>query len=124
MSMEEKENTFGRLQSHFKQFQSILNTLDEIRHLIGNNNEDIKIPTVVVIGDQSHGKSSLMELISGVDLPRNQEICTRVPAELRLRTCNKKYPNKCVYISANDPQLQQKKKVRTSTRIKTGNNKT
>ena len=30
----------------------------------------IKIPTVAVVGDQSHGKSSLMELISGMNLPR------------------------------------------------------
>eukprot|EP01084_Bolivina_argentea_P279218 477336_1 len=111
--MEEHKDSFGHLQSHFKEFQNILNTLDEIRNLIGNNDEDIKIPTVVVIGDQSHGKSSLMELISGVDLPRNQEICTRVPAELRLRKCNEKYPKRCVYISAksDDKQLKANKKI-------------
>ena len=89
-----------------------MNVLDEIRNLVGNDDEDIKIPTVVVIGDQSHGKSSLMELISGVDLPRNQEICTRVPAELRLRKCDQQNPQKSVFIQANEDRLKEKKQIK------------
>ena len=105
---DDKEGNFGQLSPYLKEFQRVLDTLDEIRNLIGNNDNDVKIPTVVVIGDQSHGKSSLMELISGVDLPRNQEICTRVPAELQLRKCDQNHPDPCVYISANEAELKQR----------------
>eukprot|EP00038_Savillea_parva_P017783 m.21510 g.21510 ORF g.21510 m.21510 type:complete len:383 (+) comp3903_c0_seq1:283-1431(+) len=37
------------------------------------------------VGDQSHGKSSVLEALSGVDLPRGDGIKTRVPLVLALR---------------------------------------
>ena len=37
------------------------------------------------MGDQSHGKSSLLEALSGVDLPRGEDIKTRVPLLMQLR---------------------------------------
>jgi len=40
---------------------------------------------IVVAGDQSHGKTSLLEALSGVDLPRGEGIQTRVPLVLQLR---------------------------------------
>ena len=40
---------------------------------------------IVVVGDQSHGKSSLLEALSGVDLPRGEDIKTRVPLLMQLR---------------------------------------
>lgn len=40
---------------------------------------------IVVAGDQSHGKTSLLEALSGVDLPRGEDIATRVPLILQLR---------------------------------------
>jgi len=40
---------------------------------------------IVVVGDQSHGKSSLLEALSGVDLPRGEDIKTRVPLVMQLR---------------------------------------
>ncbi|GJJ07916.1 hypothetical protein Clacol_002122 [Clathrus columnatus] len=45
---------------------------------------DIDIPTIVVIGSQSAGKSSLIESISGINLPRSAGTCTRCPTECRL----------------------------------------
>lgn len=44
---------------------------------------DIDLP-VAVIGSQSAGKSSLIESISGITLPRASGTCTRVPTECRL----------------------------------------
>ena len=41
--------------------------------------------TIVVVGEQSHGKSSVLEAISGVDLPRGGSIKTRVPVVIQLR---------------------------------------
>ncbi|PPQ86250.1 hypothetical protein CVT24_001130 [Panaeolus cyanescens] len=45
---------------------------------------DIELPQVAVIGAQSAGKSSLLESISGITLPRASGTCTRCPTEFRL----------------------------------------
>ncbi|PPQ82662.1 hypothetical protein CVT24_004200 [Panaeolus cyanescens] len=45
---------------------------------------DIDIPQIAVIGAQSAGKSSLIESISGITLPRGSGTCTRCPTECRL----------------------------------------
>ncbi|KAH9915919.1 P-loop containing nucleoside triphosphate hydrolase protein [Epithele typhae] len=42
------------------------------------------LPRIVVIGNQSAGKSSLVESIAGISLPRDAGTCTRCPMELRL----------------------------------------
>ena len=38
---------------------------------------DLDIPAIVVMGWQSAGKSSLVEAISGITLPRASGTCTR-----------------------------------------------
>jgi len=45
----------------------------------------IPLPKIVVIGNQSAGKSSLIEAISQIKVPRAQGTCTRCPMEVRLR---------------------------------------
>ncbi|OIW19256.1 hypothetical protein TanjilG_20381 [Lupinus angustifolius] len=47
--------------------------------------EGIQLPTIVVVGDQSCGKSSVLESLAGISLPRRQGICTRVPLIMRLQ---------------------------------------
>src|SRR5579862_8690906 len=47
---------------------------------------DVALPQIVVIGKQSAGKSSLIEAISRVKLPRATGTCTRCPMEVILRT--------------------------------------
>ncbi|KAL6751621.1 hypothetical protein V8C86DRAFT_2439838 [Haematococcus lacustris] len=42
---------------------------------------EISYPTIVVCGDQSAGKSSIIQRISGIDLPRSSGTCTRCPME-------------------------------------------
>lgn len=44
----------------------------------------IDLPTIVFCGKQSAGKSSLIESMSGVNLPRASGTCTRTPTEVRL----------------------------------------
>ncbi|KAF8839209.1 hypothetical protein BDN67DRAFT_1012512 [Paxillus ammoniavirescens] len=41
----------------------------------------IDLPSIVVIGGQSAGKSSLVEAVSGVNVPRDSGTCTRCPTE-------------------------------------------
>ncbi|KAI0633204.1 P-loop containing nucleoside triphosphate hydrolase protein [Trametes polyzona] len=45
---------------------------------------DLNLPRIAVIGNQSSGKSSLVEAISGINVPRDAGTCTRCPMELRL----------------------------------------
>ena len=52
---------------------------------MGISREGVKLPTIVVVGDQSHGKSSVLESLAGIDLPRGSGVVTRVPLILRLQ---------------------------------------
>ncbi|KIM37374.1 hypothetical protein M413DRAFT_448441 [Hebeloma cylindrosporum] len=42
------------------------------------------LPRVVVIGGQSSGKSSLVEAVSGINVPRDSGTCTRCPMECNM----------------------------------------
>lgn len=55
--------------------------------------EVIKLPKIAVIGNQSAGKSSLIEAISQVRLPRASGTCTRCPMEVVLRRGDAENPN-------------------------------
>src|SRR5271156_236333 len=46
--------------------------------------ELIKLPKIAVIGNQSAGKSSLIEAISRIKVPRASGTCTRCPMEVAL----------------------------------------
>lgn len=45
----------------------------------------VSLPQIIVCGDQSSGKSSVLEAISGVPFPTKSNLCTRFPIELVLR---------------------------------------
>ncbi|KZT20530.1 hypothetical protein NEOLEDRAFT_1122565 [Neolentinus lepideus HHB14362 ss-1] len=45
---------------------------------------DLQLPRIAVIGAQSAGKSSLVEAISGINVPRDSGTCTRCPMECTL----------------------------------------
>jgi hypothetical protein len=45
---------------------------------------DLSLPKVVVVGDQSSGKSSLIESISEIQVPVAEGTCTKCPMEIRL----------------------------------------
>ncbi|KAH7390994.1 P-loop containing nucleoside triphosphate hydrolase protein [Phaeosphaeria sp. MPI-PUGE-AT-0046c] len=45
----------------------------------------VSLPQIIVCGDQSSGKSSVLEAISGVSFPVKSNLCTRFPTELILR---------------------------------------
>ncbi|KAJ3916699.1 P-loop containing nucleoside triphosphate hydrolase protein [Lentinula edodes] len=42
------------------------------------------LPQIAVIGSQSAGKSSLIEAVSGISVPRDSGICTRCPVEVSM----------------------------------------
>lgn len=45
----------------------------------------VSLPQLIVCGDQSSGKSSVLEAISGIPFPTNNSLCTRFATELILR---------------------------------------
>jgi GTPase SAR1 family protein len=63
--------------------QSLLDEIDSLR--LQGISEFVFLPQIVVCGDQSSGKSSVLEAISGVPFPRNDTLCTRIATEVILR---------------------------------------
>ncbi|KAI9830934.1 MAG: hypothetical protein M1819_005317 [Sarea resinae] len=60
-----------------------LNQIDRVRAKgVGDH---ISLPQLVVCGDQSAGKSSVLEGITGIPFPRNDGVCTRFATEIILR---------------------------------------
>jgi GTPase SAR1 family protein len=74
------KNKEGLLYKKMKGFISIINELRD-RGL----QSYVNLPSIVVVGLQSAGKSSLLEAIVGIDfLPRGSGVVTRRPLELRM----------------------------------------
>lgn len=48
-------------------------------------NQDLPLPQIAVMGDQSSGKSSVLELISGVPFPRGTGLVTRCATQLIMK---------------------------------------
>lgn len=62
---------------------SIINKLQDVFNTIGA--DTIQLPQIIVVGNQSAGKSSVIEAIVGRDfLPRGTGIVTRCPLILQL----------------------------------------
>ena len=55
--------------------QQLLVANDKVRDIL--DGESIRVPTIAVIGSQSAGKSSILERLSGIDLPRGTGMVTR-----------------------------------------------
>ncbi|EMR64199.1 putative interferon-induced gtp-binding protein mx protein [Eutypa lata UCREL1] len=71
----------GKLQA--KDGRDLLDIIDRLRsHGISRF---VDLPQIVVCGDQSSGKSSVLEAISGVAFPAKDTLCTRFATELILR---------------------------------------
>ncbi|GAP82875.1 putative dynamin family protein [Rosellinia necatrix] len=64
--------------------KTLLDTIDSLRkHGVGRF---VDLPQIIVVGDQSSGKSSVLEAISRVRFPVKDGLCTRFATELVLRT--------------------------------------
>ena len=51
--------------------------------------EIVALPQLIVCGDQSSGKSSVLEGISGIPFPKQDTLCTRFATEVILRRAPK-----------------------------------
>ncbi|KAK4945475.1 hypothetical protein LTR10_015371 [Elasticomyces elasticus] len=53
----------------------------------------VDLPQIIVCGDQSSGKSSVLEAVSGLPFPRKDNLCTRFATEVILRRNPTEYAN-------------------------------
>ncbi len=71
----------------FANMKSIMSLVDRLRDFKLDNY--ISLPRITVLGEQSAGKSSILEAVVGMNfLPRGSGVVTRRPLELRLRKVN------------------------------------
>lgn len=68
---------------HFADQGKLLDIIDSLRSQ--GLSSYISLPQLVVCGDQSSGKSSVLEAISGVSFPTKDNLCTRFATEVILR---------------------------------------
>ncbi|KAF7898456.1 hypothetical protein EAF00_004902 [Botryotinia globosa] len=65
--------------------------LDTVAHLRKCGLENtLPLPQLVVCGDQSAGKSSVLEALTEIPFPRNDNLCTRFATEISLRNAETK----------------------------------
>lgn len=60
-----------------------LQKIDQLRER--NIGTHVPLPQLVAVGDQSSGKSSLLEGLTGIPFPRGQELCTRYATQISHR---------------------------------------
>ncbi|KAL0571649.1 hypothetical protein V5O48_010307 [Marasmius crinis-equi] len=68
--------------SYASRTKELLALINQLR-AVGAQTE-LDLPRIAVIGNQSAGKSSVVEAISGINVPRDAGTCTRCPMECRL----------------------------------------
>lgn len=71
------EETFG------KEVRPLLDLIDRLRDM--GVSREVSLPQIVVMGDQSSGKSSVLQSISGIPFPRGSGLVTRCPLELVMK---------------------------------------
>ncbi len=71
------------LQLQSGEHRDLLDTMERLK--LQGVDKYIALPQIIVCGDQSAGKSSVLEAISGLSFPREEALCTRFPTELVLR---------------------------------------
>ncbi|KAJ1474882.1 P-loop containing nucleoside triphosphate hydrolase protein [Baffinella frigidus] len=67
--------------------QPYVDLIDKIRALGIERDLVGGIPQIAVMGDQSSGKSSVLEALSGVQFPRGPGLVTKCATEVRMRSC-------------------------------------
>ncbi|KAL1846584.1 hypothetical protein VTK73DRAFT_250 [Phialemonium thermophilum] len=81
-------NHSGSFISNHQAFQAIGQKLREVNDTLGTLQSlgiqhVAQLPELVLVGDQSAGKSSIMSAIAGLNLPHNTGVCTRCPIHIR-----------------------------------------
>ncbi|WPH03433.1 Hypothetical protein R9X50_00631300 [Acrodontium crateriforme] len=77
---------FPRHELQSEETDTILNTIDKLRQLgVGGI---LDLPQIIVCGDQSSGKSSVLNAVSTLQFPTKDGLCTRFATEVIMRPGN------------------------------------
>lgn len=71
------------IDSYDQEVRPFIDLIDQFRNFGIQN--DIELPQICVMGDQSSGKSSVLQAISGVPFPRGSGLVTRCPTQLIMK---------------------------------------
>lgn len=66
-----------------RQCMDILDVIDQLRSF--GISHYVDLPEIIVCGDQSSGKSSVLNAVSGIQFPQKDSLCTRFATEVILR---------------------------------------
>jgi hypothetical protein len=69
------------------QVRQVFDTVDSLQRF--GLSPYISLPQIIVVGDQSSGKSSVLENITGIPFPRNEGLCTRFATQIIMRRSTK-----------------------------------
>lgn len=81
-TVDESFNFHTSFQDIGKKLKACNDTLGELQGL--GVSHDVPLPELVLVGDQSAGKSSVMSGLANLDLPRSEGTCTRCPLHIRV----------------------------------------
>ncbi|KAF9917235.1 hypothetical protein BX616_001617 [Lobosporangium transversale] len=70
------------------EYQNFIDKVNKIRSY--GLNKMLTIPQIAILGDQSSGKSSVLEALTRLSFPRNIETCTRFATQVSLRQSPRK----------------------------------
>ncbi|KAJ1487321.1 P-loop containing nucleoside triphosphate hydrolase protein, partial [Baffinella frigidus] len=88
--------------------QPYIDLIDKLRELGIEHDLQGGIPQIAVMGDQSSGKSSVLEALSGVQFPRGTGLVTKCATEVRMRSCkNSELSSYRVSLSWSKPQPEE-----------------
>ncbi|KFY47622.1 hypothetical protein V496_10532 [Pseudogymnoascus sp. VKM F-4515 (FW-2607)] len=87
--------------------QDLLQKIDKLREL--GVHEFVSLPQLVVVGDQSSGKSSVLEAVMQLPLPRSGTLCTRFATNITFQSAPK--PRITVSIIPGPSRSDEKKKL-------------
>jgi GTPase SAR1 family protein len=84
--------------------RALLDLIDKLQFAQLDN---VKLPQIVVVGDQSAGKSSVLEALTGTPFPRDAGACTRFATEIRMRRDPKPSLTVSIIPDKNRPLIEQ-----------------
>lgn len=83
MTTDNESSPDGAVMLQSEAHEELLNAIDSLRSQ--GISRFLDLPQLIVCGDQSSGKSSVLEALSGVRFPVKDNVCTRFATELILR---------------------------------------
>ena len=95
------------IQLQSKEHEEFLNVIDQLR--LEGVSKYISLPQLIVCGDQSSGKSSVLEAISGLQFPTKENLCTRFATELILRRADEFGVTASIHSDEDRPSAEQER---------------